>query len=64
MALIPFAKQTFPEKVCFIYSKVHVNSVIISCKNTTYSTGKTTRRKVEKTCKKWLTDGRNKWYYI
>ena len=40
-----------------LHSEIGGNSRIISCKNTTYSAGKRTARKVEKTCKKWLTDG-------
>ena len=32
-----------------------VNLWIISCKNTRYSAEMTTEKKVEKTCKKWLT---------
>ena len=40
-----------------LHSEIGVNSRIISCKNTTYSADNRTARKVEKTCKKWLTDG-------
>ena len=40
-----------------LHSEIGVNSRTISCKNTRYSAGKRTARKVKKTCKKWLTDG-------
>ena len=34
---------------------LNVKLWIISCKNTIYSAGRKPERKVEKTCKKWLT---------